>query len=255
MKNSLWIARRELASYFCSPVFYVVITVFLFIYSFMFFSILNFFSDQSLRAPQLQQMGVSININEMVIEPALSNMSVVLLFIIPLITMRCFAEEKKNKSFALLLSSPVSLGEIVAGKFLACLGVVLTMILLSSFSVIFLVVMGSPEIGPIVSGYLGIILMSGCYVAMGLFASSLTDNQIVAAVIGFGFIFFMWIIGWAAAAADEGMGLILNYISLVGHMEPFLKGVIDSNHVVYYLSFMAFGLFLTHRVVDSRRWR
>ncbi len=255
MKNSLWIARRELASYFYSPIFYVVITVFLFIYSFMFFSILNFFSSQSLQAPQLAQMGIVININEMVIEPALSNMSVVLLFIIPLITMRSFAEEKKNKSFALLLSSPVSLGEIVAGKFLACLGVVVTMILLSSYSVIFLVVMGSPEIGPIVSGYLGVILMSGCYVAMGLFASSLTDNQIVAAVIGFGFIFFMWIIGWAAAAADEGMGLILNYISLVGHMEPFLKGVIDSNHVVYYLSFMAFGLFLTHRVVDSRRWR
>ena len=200
-------------------------------------------------------MGIAMNLNEMVIEPALSNMSVVLLFIIPLITMRSFAEEKKNKSFALLLSSPVSLGEIVAGKFLACLGVVVTMILLTSYSVIFLMAMGAPEVGPIVSGYLGILLMSGCYVAMGLFASSLTDNQIVAAVIGFGFIFFMWIIGWAAQAADEGMGLILNYISLVSHMEPFLKGIIDSNHVVYYLSFMAFGLFLTHRVVDSRRWR
>lgn len=255
MKNALWIARRELASYFYSPVFYVVITVFMFIYSFMFFSILNFFSTQSLQAPQLAAMGIAMNINEMVIEPALSNMSVVLLFIIPLITMRSFAEERKNKSFALLLSSPVRLGEIVAGKFLACLGVVLTMIVLSSYSVVFLVVMGSPEIGPIVSGYLGIILMSGCYVAMGLFASSLTDNQIVAAVIGFGFIFFMWIIGWAAQSADEGMGLILNYISLVDHMEPFLKGVIDTNHVVYYLSFMAFSLFLTHRIVDSRRWR
>lgn len=255
MKNALWIARRELASYFYSPVFYVVITVFMFIYSFMFFSILNFFSTQSLQAPQLAAMGIAMNINEMVIEPALSNMSVVLLFIIPLITMRSFAEERKNKSFALLLSSPVRLGEIVAGKFLACLGVVLTMIVLSSYSVVFLVVMGSPEIGPIVSGYLGIILMSGCYVAMGLFASSLTDNQIVAAVIGFGFIFFMWIIGWAAQSADEGMGLILNYISLVDHMEPFLKGMIDTNHVVYYLSFMAFSLFLTYRIVDSRRWR
>ena len=94
MKNSLWIARRELASYFYSPVFYVIITVFLFIYSFMFFSILNFFSTQSLQAPQLAQMGIAMNLNEMVIEPALSNMSVVLLFIIPLITMRSFAEEK-----------------------------------------------------------------------------------------------------------------------------------------------------------------
>lgn len=254
MKKSLWIAKRELGAFFYSPVFYVVTTVFLFIYSYMFFSILNFFSFQSFQAPQFAQMGQTLNVNQFVIEPSLSNMAVTLLFIIPLITMRAFAEEKRAKTFPLLLSSPVHLHEIIAGKFLGCLGVVAVMLLLSSYSVILVVVLGEPEIGPIFSGYLGVLLMAGCYIALGIFASSLTDNQIVAAVISFGFILFMWIIGWAAQAAGAQLGQLLDYISLVSHMESFLKGVIDSSDVVYYLSFIALGLFLTYRVVDSRRW-
>jgi len=254
MKKSLWIARRELGAFFYSPVFYVVTTVFLFIYSYMFFSILNFFSFQSFQSAQFEQMGQTLNVNQFVIEPSLSNMAVTLLFIIPLITMRTFAEEKKAKTFPLLLSSPVHLREIIAGKFLGCLGVVAVMLLLSSYSVILVVWLGRPEIGPIFSGYLGVLLMAGCYIALGIFASSLTDNQIVAAVMSFGFILFMWIIGWAAQAVGAELGQLLDYISLVSHMESFLKGVIDSSDVVYYLSFIALGLFLTYRVVDSRRW-
>ena len=190
MKKSLWIAKRELGAFFYSPVFYVVTTVFLFIYSYMFFSILNFFSFQSFQAPQFEQMGQTLNVNQFVIEPSLSNMAVTLLFIIPLITMRTFAEEKKAKTFPLLLSSPVHLREIIAGKFLGCLGVVAVMLLLSSYSVILVAWLGEPEIGPIFSGYLGVLLMAACYIALGIFASSLTDNQIVAAVISFGFILF-----------------------------------------------------------------
>ena len=254
MKKTLLIARRELGSFFYSPIFYVVTTVFLFIYSYMFFSILYNFSLASFQAPQIQQMGGTLNINEMVIEPSISNMAVVLLFIIPLITMRSFAEEKKAKSFPLLLSSPVHLREIVAGKFLACLGVVAVMLLLSSYSVILVAWMGAPEIGPILSGYLGILLMAGCYISLGIFASALTDNQIISAVISFGFILFMWIIGWAAQATSPGLGEVLQYISLVSHLESFLKGILDSSDVTYYLTFIAFGLFLTYRVVDSRRW-
>ncbi|WP_244875006.1 ABC transporter permease [Nitrospina gracilis] len=144
--------------------------------------------------------------------------------------------------------------EIIAGKFLGCLCVVAVMLLLSSYSVIFILFMGSPEIGPILSGYLGILLMAACYISLGIFASSLTDNQIIAAVISFGFILFMWIIGWAAQSAGPELGELLNYISLVSHMESFLQGVIDSSDVAYYLSFIAFGLFLTYRVVESRRW-
>ena len=128
MRNVWIITRRDLGSFFNSPVFYVITTVFLIIYSFIFFNILNFFSFQSLQAGQLQAMGMSLNLNEMVVEPSLQNMSVILLMIIPVITMRSFAEEKKTKTFRLLLSSPLPLREIVLGKFLACMVVVTVMI-------------------------------------------------------------------------------------------------------------------------------
>jgi ABC-2 type transport system permease protein len=255
MKNSWVIAKRELGSFFNSPVFYVITTVFLVIYSFIFFNILNYFSFQSFQASQFQGMDVGINLNDMVIEPSFQNMAVILLLLIPVITMRSFAEEKKSKTITLLLSSPIHLKEIIFGKFFACLVVVSLMILLSSYSIVFLALIGNPEIGPVVSGYLGLLLMAGCYVSAGIFASSLTDNQIIAAVIGFGFTLFMWVIGWGAQAAGPGMGDLLKYLSLVDHLESFVKGIIDSSDVVFYLSFIALGLFLTHRVLDSNRWR
>ncbi|UCD12096.1 MAG: ABC transporter permease subunit [Nitrospinaceae bacterium] len=255
MKNAWIIAKRDMGSYFNSPVFYVVTTVFLVLFSYIFFTILNVFSMQSLQAGQLRGMGISMNLNQMVIAPSLANMAVMLLLIIPLLTMRSFAEEKKNKTFALLLSSPVHLKEIILGKFLACIGMVTLMILITGYSTGFLFWMGQPEIGPILTGYLGMILMAGCYIAMGVFASSLTDNQIIAAVLGFGFCLFMWIIGWTSQVVGGNFGQVLEYLSLIDHLERFLKGILDTSDLAYYLSFIAFFLFLTHRVLDSQRWR
>ena len=255
MRSAWIIAKRDLGSFFNSPIFYVVTTVFLIIYSFIFFNILNFFSFQSFQARQLQAMGMNQNLNEMVIEPSLQNMSVILLMIIPIITMRSFADEKKMKTFRLLLSSPVHLREIILGKFLACMIVVAVMISISSYSVGFLFLLGEPEPGPIVTGYLGILLMAGCFVSVGIFASSLTDNQIVAAVLTFGFSLFMWIIGWSAQATGSTTGQVLQYLSIVDHLERFLKGLVNTSDLVYYLSFILFNLFLCHRVLDSNRWR
>ena len=255
MRNAWIIAKRDLGSFFNSPIFYIVTTVFLIIYSFIFFNILNFFSFQSFQARQLQAMGMNLNLNEMVIEPSLQNMSVILLMVIPIITMRSFADEKKMKTFRLLLSSPVHLREIILGKFLACMIVVAVMISISSYSVGFLFLLGEPEPGPIVTGYIGILLMAGCFVSVGIFASSLTDNQIVAAVLTFGFSLFMWIIGWSAQAAGSTTGQVLQYLSIVDHLERFLKGLVNTSDLVYYLSFILFNLFLCHRVLDSNRWR
>ena len=255
MRNAWIIAKRDLGSFFNSPIFYVITTVFLIIYSFIFFNILNFFSFQSLQAGQLQAMGVNLNLNEMVVEPSLQNMSVILLMIIPVITMRSFADEKKMKTFRLLLSSPIHLREIILGKFLACMFVVTAIILLSSYSVGFLFLLGEPETGPIVTGYMGVVLMAGCYVSVGVFASSLTDNQIVAAVLTFGFSLFMWVTGWAAQAAGATTGQVLQFLSIVDHLDRFLKGIIDTSDLVYYLSFIFLSLFLCHRVLDSNRWR
>ena len=255
MRNAWIIAKRDLGSFFNSPIFYVVTTVFLIIYSFIFFNILNFFSFQSFQARQLQAMGMNLNLNEMVIEPSLQNMSVILLMIIPIITMRSFADEKKMKTFRLLLSSPVHLREIILGKFLACMIVVAVMILISSYSVGFLFLLGEPEPGPVVTGYLGVLLMAGCFVSVGIFASSLTDNQIVAAVLTFGFSLFMWGSGWGAQAAGSTTGQVLQYLSIVDHLGRFLKGLVDTSDLVYFLSVILFNLFLCHRVLDSNRWR
>jgi len=254
MKNMWIIAKKDLGLFFSSPVFYSLTSVFLILNGFIFFNILNFFSLQSFQAQQMRgRMG--LNLNEMVIEPSFHNMAVILLLVIPLITMRSFAEEKKSKTFALLLSSPIHLIEIIVGKFLACMIVVGLMILLSTYSTGYLILVGHPEIGPIITGYLGILLMSGCYVSMGLFASSLTDNQIIAAVISFGLALFMWIIGWGAQAGGSGLGQLLEYLSLITHLEHFLKGLISSSDLIYYFSFIFFGLFLTHRILESSRWR
>jgi ABC-2 type transport system permease protein len=129
------------------------------------------------------------------------------------------------------------------------------MVLLSAYSTGYLIVVGDPEIGPILTGYIGIFLITGCYVSMGLFASSLTDNQIIAAVISFGLALFMWIIGWGAQAGGSELSQLLEYLSLITHLEHFLKGLINSSDLIYYLSFITFGLFLTHRVLESSRWR
>ena len=133
--------------------------------------------------------------------------------------------------------------------------VVGAMILLSAYSTGYLMLIGQPEAGPILTGYLGMLLMSGCYVSMGLFASSLTDNQIIAAVISFGLALFMWIIGWGAQAAGPGLGQVLEYLSLITHLEHFLKGLVNTSDLIYYFSFILFGLFLTYRVLESSRWR
>ena len=255
MKNSWIIAKRDLGSFFNSPIFYVITTVFLIIYSYIFVNILSFFSMQSMQSGQFQQMGIALNINEMVIEPSFQNMAVVLLLIIPIITMRSFAEEKKSKTFRLLLSSPVHLKEIIWGKFLACMIVITLMVLISSYSIGFLFMIGEPDIGPVLTGYLGILLTAGCYVSVGIFASSLTENQIVAAVITFGFSLFMWVIGWGAQTANSTTGQVLQYLSVIEHMDRFLKGMIETSDLAYYLSFIIFGLFLCYRTLDSNRWR
>ena len=255
MKNSWIIAKRDLGSFFNSPIFYVITTVFLIIYSYIFVNILSFFSMQSMQSGQLQQMGVALNVNEMVIEPSFQNMAVVLLLIIPIITMRSFAEEKKSKTFRLLLSSPVHLKEIIWGKFLACMIVITVMVLISSYSIGFLFMIGEPDIGPVLTGYLGILLTAGCYVSIGIFASSLTENQIVAAIITFGFSLFMWVIGWGAQTANSTTGQVLQYLSVIEHMDRFLKGMIETSDLAYFLSFIIFGLFLCYRTLDSNRWR
>lgn len=256
MKNAFTIALRELGAYFASPVFYLLATVFFVIHGFVTTSTFETFSFLSFQETQMmQQGGPPLNVNSDVIGPLLAFMAFVLLWLSPMVTMRSFAEEKKQKTLPLLLAAPVHLWEIVIGKFIASLAVLGLLVIASSYFVGFILVMGQPEIGPILTGYLGVLLITGCYISMGLFASSLTDNQLIAAVITFGMAFLMWVIGLQAESTSAGTGEVLTYLSLINHLQNFANGVIDTSDIMYYVSFTFFFLFLTHRVLESRRWR
>ena len=197
----------------------------------------------------------TLNVNQQMIRPLLMNMTVVLLFVLPMITMRTYAEEKRSGTIELLLTSPLTDMQIILGKFVGALTLYATMLLVTLIYVGALFFFGSPEWKPIVTAYIGLLLLGGSFLSMGLLISSLTKNQIVAGMLTFGVFLLLWVIDWIGTFAGPTLEPIVNYLSITQHFDDFAKGVIDTKHVVYYLSFMTFGLFLTAKSVDSERWR
>jgi ABC-2 type transport system permease protein len=250
MKAIFTILKRELKSYFASPIAYIILVVFLVLSGIFFFFYLESFIKSQFD-PRFQLFREKLNLNEFVIRPYFGTISVVLLFMIPLITMRLIAEERKNFTAELLFTSPVRVSQIVLGKFLASFSLFVIMLVLSAIYLVVLRVYGNPDLGPVLSAYLGLFLLGGSLISAGLFASSLTENQIVAAVISFGILLVFWILG-ASSDADNS---ILGYISIINHLDNFTKGVIALRDTIYYLSFIFFGLFLTYIMVESERWR
>jgi len=254
MSRVLWIVAKEIRSYLVSPIAWVVATVFLTVTGFLFYSILTWFSVQSFQMMQFPEAAGQVNVNRMVFIPTFQNAAVTLLLLVPLVTMRLLAEEKKNRTAQLLFTSPVRLGEIVAGKFLAALVLLAAILLATVYMPLLVWFYGSLEWGTIGTGYLGLVLFAAAATSVGLFASSLTENQIVAAVITFGLLLMFWVIGWMGQQGGD-LAPVLEQLSLINHLEGFLRGSLESKDIVYYLSVAAFGLFLTHRVLDSTRWR
>jgi ABC-2 type transport system permease protein len=197
----------------------------------------------------------SANVNQQMIRPLILNVTVVFLFLLPLITMRTYAEEKRSGTIELLLTSPLTDLEIVLGKFLGALGLYAVMVALTLIHFGLLFAFGKPEWKPLATAYLGLLLFGGCFIALGLFISSLTKNQIVAGAATFGVFLLLWVVDWIGESMGPTGQAILKYLSMTEHLEDFVKGVIDTKHLVYYLSFIAFGLFLTVRSVDTERWR
>jgi ABC-2 type transport system permease protein len=257
MKNTYFIAARELKSYFTSPIGYVVITFFLLLNGWIFFGLLNRFNFMSFIYMQMQnpQMLMQMNLNQQVLSPILQNMTIILVLTAPLITMRLFAEERKLRTDELLFTSPVSIGSIVLGKFLAAVAFLLVMIALTGAYPAILFAYGNPEAGPVISGYLGLMLLATCFIAVGTFTSSLTENQIVAAVACFVVLLMFYLININSMSMSGTTKDVLDYLSLIGHFEGFVKGVIDTKAVVYYISFITAGLFLTGVSLESRKWR
>ena len=178
-----------------------------------------------------------------------------MLLMTPLLTMRLFSEEKKTGTIELLLTYPVNDIDVVISKFLACFVVFLTMILLTATFPILLIVLGEPEVMPILTGYLGLILMGAAFISLGIFTSSLTENQIIAASISFGLLFLFYMMSYSVSFVSGGFGRILSYLSINEHIASMAKGVLDTEDIIYYFCFIVLFLFLTLRVLESKRWR
>jgi ABC-2 type transport system permease protein len=253
MRNILTIAGKELRGYFASPIAYVVIGLFALLFGWFFYVPLSFFNRQSMQMSM--GMGGNLNINQMLIAPMLTNATVVILFIMPMITMRTYSEEKRSGTIELLLTSPLTDTQIILGKFLGAMGLYAAMLAVTLLHMGILFLYGNPEWKPVMTGYLGLLLMGGSFLSVGLFISSLTKNQIVAGMATFAVFLMLWVINWIGSFVGPTAQAILSQLSIVDHFDDFAKGVLDTKHLVYYLSFISFGLFLTAKSVDSERWR
>ena len=197
----------------------------------------------------------ALNINQVMIRQLLQNVTILILFIMPMITMRTYSEEKRSGTIELLLTSPLTDFQIILGKFLGALALWAIMLAVSLIHIGLLFVYGNPEWKPIATAYLGLLLLGGCFISVGLFISSLTKNQIVAGMVTFAVFLFLWVITWIGGFSGPTIDSLTQYLSIIDHYDDFGKGVIDTTHLIYYVSFITFGLFLTAKSVDSERWR
>ena len=250
------VLRKELRLYFGSPVAWVLIAMFLVLSGFYFSQIFFIYTMQSIQASMNPMMGGgSLNPVDSIMRPLLHFMAVMLLFFVPMLTMRLFAEEKRSGTIELLLTAPLTDFQIIAGKFLGAMGLYAAMLAVTIPHIAALFWLGNPEWIPIVVTYLGLLLMGGCFISVGLFISSLTKNQIVAVMATFTVFLMLWVINWIASFMGPRAQDVLNYLSITDHLDDFTRGVIDTKHLVYYISFISFGLYLTMRSVDTERWR
>ena len=254
MKNIWIICRKELRSYFVSPVAYVLLVMFALIFGWFFWNMLGAFVFYSM-ASQMRGEMMPMNINEQIFRGLLGNMNVVGLFFIPVITMRLFAEEKRNGTIELLATSPIRDVEVILGKWLAAVALYAGMLLLAGLNFAFIFKYGNPDWKPLVVGYLGLLLQAAGLLAIGTFISSLTKNQIIAGAATFSVCLLIFVLGWASGYETSTWAQVLSYMSVTTHMESFAKGVLDSKDAVYYVTVIFLGLFLTARSLESLRWR
>ncbi len=255
MRKALTIAKKELKTYFVSPMAYVVATVFLLIGGFFFTTMLSYFSRLSFQFMQYGFQDEQINVNEMVVRPLYMNLSLVLLMVLPIVTMRLVAEERRSGTAELLFTSPVRPWEVVVGKFL---GAFLLMGLLALATAVYPVVValvGSVDFGPVFSAFAGLVLTGGAFVAWGVLASCVSENQIVAAVTSFGFLLLLWVVNWAASLTEGPVASVLGYLSVMSHYEELAKGVVSSTDVVFFLSLAFLPLFLAAQLLAARHGR
>src|SRR5580704_4959881 len=254
MRNIWTICSKELRSYFVSPIAYLLLTMFALIFGFFFWNALGYFVIEGMEM-QMRGQAFPMNINEQIIRPLLSNVSVVGLFFIPMITMRLFAEEKRSGTIELLATSPVRDIEVILGKWLAALSLYACMLLVAAVNLAFLFKYGKPDWKPLLIGYLGLLLQAGALLAIGTFISTLTKNQIIAGGATFGVCLLLWILEWVSGYETSTWAKVLAYMSVITHFESFAKGLLATKDTIFYVSMIFLGLFLTARSMESLRWR
>ncbi len=247
--------KKEISNFFVSPIAYTVIAIFLVVSGFFFWANVSLMSLISLQAAANPMIAERINLTDVVIRPLVQNMAIILLFVMPLLTMRLFSEEKKSGTIELLLTYPINDSAFVFGKFLAALALLFIMLLGTLSFPILLSSLAQPDFGVIFCGYLGLLLMGASFMALGTFISSLTENQIVAAAISFGTAILFWVLSWTSSFAGESTGTVLKQLSILEHLESFNKGVLSAPDVTFFVLFIAFFLFLSLRSLETHRWR
>ncbi len=261
MRNIIAITTKELKSFFVSPIAYVVLMLFLVVTGYLFYiGIVEFqltyrrFQTiaQIYKNPQILE---NLNVNAIIIERFLVNILFVLLFLMPAIMMRSFAEEKRNGTEELLMTAPITVNQIIAGKFLGSFIFVLALILPTIVYQVLLFSFSTPELGPVVTGYLAILGFACIGISVGMFASSLTQNQIIAMVITFVCMFMFFIIGMISPGEETVLGKVVSYVSIYQHTKDPLRGLIDTKDIVYFASLSLLFIFLTKQSVESVRWR
>lgn len=258
MRNIGLIYRKELKSYFNSIIAYAVIAVFLVITGVMFNQLVDYYSLLSFKAqgdPMLAKQYNLLNLTETVVRPMFGQMSMVMLLMMPLLSMKLLADEKKSGTMELILTYPIRDVELVVGKFLACLTVFAAMLASTVTYPLLLINLGEPETAPIITGYFGLFMMGAAFISLGLFTSSVTENQIIAASLALGLLFLFYLMSMSVMYVSPGLGRVIGYLSINDHFASLAKGVLDTEDILYYLSFIIMFLFLTLRSIETHRWR
>jgi ABC-2 type transport system permease protein len=255
MGGSYAVFRKEIANFFASPIAYAVAGSFLLISGFFFYANMSFMSMVSLQASSSPMLAQRINLTDVVVRPFIQNMSIILLFVMPLLTMRLFSEEKKSGTIELLQTYPISDSGVMAGKYLASWLLLVIILASTSPCLLLLFGIGPPDPGPVIGGYLGLLLMGAAFMALGMFLSSLTENQIVAAALTFGAALLFWILSWSSSFTGETVGAIIKQLSILEHLDALDKGIVALSDVTFFVLFTAFFLFLTLRSLETHRWR
>lgn len=250
------ILAKELRSFMVSPVVYVIGAIFLAMVGLLAYSTVASASNQALRLMQIQNTYAQLNLNELLFRPLFRSMNLILIIVIPLLTMRLFAEERKLRTFELLLTSPIGINEIVSGKYVSVMILYSGLLSLTALIPLTLSAYATFAWQPIYLGYLALLLQGGLMLGIGLFASALTENQIIAAFLSFGMILALWMLGaLSMVIGDTPLGHLLSYLSFTEHFERLIRGLLSLKDIFYYLSGIALTWFAAHQVVDSYRWK